>query len=93
MSHQGFIQNSVIGNYPRGWFLCQILWSSESSPSKGTPQCLLTAFEPVNWLEQKRELNLQTPVPPHVGRAEYPEGVNSGAYTLSPLEVLNKGRW
>lgn len=53
MSLQEFIQNNLPGNDPGGWFLCQILWSSESSPSKGTPQCLLVAFEPVNWLERK----------------------------------------
>lgn len=53
MSLQEFIENNLPGNDPGGWFLCQILWSSESSPSKGTLQCLLVAFKPVNWLEQK----------------------------------------
>lgn len=85
MSHQVFIQNILPGNDPEG--------CSEVLLTKETSQCLPVAFEPVDWLEQKWELNLQTPVPLHVGRAEYPKGVGSGAYPLSPLEVLNKCRW
>lgn len=45
MSLQEFIQNMTL----KDDFSCQILWSSKSSPSKGTPQCLLVVFEPVNW--------------------------------------------
>lgn len=45
MSLQELVQNMIL----KDGFRCQILWSSGSSPSKGTPQCLLVVFEPVNW--------------------------------------------
>lgn len=45
MSLQEFIQNTTL----KDCFNCQILWSSENFPSKGTPQGLLVEFKPVNY--------------------------------------------
>lgn len=41
MSHKDFIQNSLPGSDPEGWFLFQILWSSEFCWEKELPSVCL----------------------------------------------------